>query len=110
MQTTVAGNGFKSRWGMSILNDKDFFQRLKWLDVKKIYLIHEPYRESETRVFAEKLSKNGFIPMVAHDFRLKGEKCVKEAIKESDWSLVVAFDDETVRKAKQLGVEFVEIE
>ena len=110
MQTTVAGNGFKSRWGMSILNDKELFQRLKVLDVKKIYLIHETYRAWETRRFARKLKNEGFIAMVAQDFRMKGTNEVINAIEKADMAIVVAFDEETVRKAKRLGVEFVEIE
>ena len=88
---------------------KELFQQLKALDVKKLYLIHESYRESETRRFARKLKREGFIPMVAHDFRIHGHSEVCNAIGKADYSIVVAFDEETVRKAKELGIVFVEI-
>lgn len=88
---------------------KELFQHLKTLDVKKLYLIHEPFRESETREFARKLKREGFIPMVAQDFRVHGHNEVCNAIEKADMTLVVAFDEETVIKAKELGIEFVEI-
>ena len=88
---------------------KELFHHLRVLDVKVIYLIHESYRERETREFARKLKNEGFKAMVAHDFRVKGHVQVCEAIGKADTSIVVAFDEETVIKAKELGIEFVEI-
>ena len=88
---------------------KELFHYLRNLDVKKIYLIHESYRERETREFARTLKNEGFIPMVAHDFRVKGHQEVCNAIGKADTSIVVAFDEETMIKAKELGIEFVEI-
>ena len=89
---------------------KELFQQLRVLKANRIYLIHESYRERETRKFARKLKNEGFMPMVAHDFRVKGHVQVCEAIGKADTSIVVAFDEETVIKAKELGIEFVEIE
>lgn len=77
---------------------------LRTTKVHRIYLIHEPYREQETRRFAEQLSKQGFIPLIAEDFRKWGEKAVEKAIASSDFALVVAFDDETVKKCNDGGV------
>lgn len=88
---------------MNLRNQYHYFKELctflRVVRAKRIYLIHEPYRERETRQFAEKLSNQGFSPMVAHDFRLKGKNAVKEAIEKSDFTLVLAFDEETVQKA-----------
>jgi len=88
---------------------KELFQQLRVLKANRIYLIHESYRERETREFARKLKNEGFIPMVAHDFRVKGHIEVCNAIEKADYSIVVAFDDETVITAKELGILFVEI-
>lgn len=46
---------------------------------------------------------------MASDFRKGGKIKVKEAIQTSDYSLVVAFDSETVGKAKRLGVKFIDL-
>lgn len=78
-------------------NLKELCLFFKTIGVNKIYLIHEPYREREVRRFASKLEREGFIPLVAQDYRVRGKKAVDEAIGLSDFSLVVAFDDETVR-------------
>ena len=77
---------------------------LRTTKVRRIYLIHEPYREQEVRRFAEQLRKKGFVPLVAQDFRIRGENVVTQAIASSDFSLVVAFDDETVKKCNDCGV------
>lgn len=83
---------------------------LKFNAIHRIYLIHEPDREIQARKFAEKLKNEGFHPLIAKDFRDRGEIAVKEAIKWSDLSLVIAFDLKTVKKAQDLGVKFIYIE
>jgi len=82
---------------------------LKAKDMKKIYLIHEPQRTSETREFAEKLRQKGFEPIIADDFRRFGKKAVSAAIASSDLSLVVVFDDELMRKVQNLGVQIFHV-
>lgn len=72
--------------------------------VKRIYLIHESNRQQETRRFAEHLEAEGFIPLVAHDFRIHGKSAVDKAIASSDFSLVLAFDAETVKRCNKGGV------
>ena len=82
---------------------------LKAKGLRRLYLIHEVDREKETRDFAEKLKEKGFCALVAQDFRVEGEYAVREAIRSTDISLVVAFDDETMRKAQEKGVNFIHI-
>ena len=93
----------------NIRSFEDLCQFLRKGKVRKIYLIHEPYREKETRRFSEKLRKEGFMPFVASDYRRGGELIVKYTIAICDISLVVAFDPETVRKAKELNVPFIDL-
>jgi hypothetical protein len=87
------------------MNFSELCISLRGLGVKSIYLIHEPYREVEVRKFAEMLKKEGFVPLVACDFRSRGENIMNEAIERSDFSLVVAFDDETEKIALEKGVK-----
>lgn len=88
---------------------EEFCNFLREQKVRKIYLIHESYRERKTRRFSERLRKEGFMPFVASDYRKGGALYVNEAITICDISLVVAFDPETVRKAKELNVPFIDL-
>ena len=89
---------------------KDFHTLCKKLTVnqiEKIYLIHPPNRESEARQFASWLKNKGFMPMVASDYRKHGMKGVERAIAESDFVIVLAFDDNEMKECEKLGVSFI---
>ena len=85
------------------------FTMLRQNNAKTVYLIHEPFREFETRDFAFKLEAQGFRVKVAQDYRGNGEQAVSRAIKNSDFCVVLAFDEETVKKCEQEGVPVVDL-
>jgi len=61
----------------------------------------------DTQKFAMFLEDRGFKPIVAGDVRPLGEKIVSNIIGMCDMSIVVAFDKETERLAKEFGVKFI---
>lgn len=79
------------------------------IKAETIYLIHELSREAETRIIASKLRNNGFIPKVAADYRKYGKDAVSKAMGNSDFCLVVAFTEETVKKCESQGVPVIEV-
>jgi len=83
-------------------------------NTKIIYVIHdEGLQFPETldlRRFADKLRSEGFIPLLAEDFRPHGKERVSDAIAESDITIILAFSESMVRDAEQRGVPFIEIE
>lgn len=88
----------------------------KTLQVAKaqiIYVIHDEHLEFEDDLdltrFADKLRKEGFIPLIARDFRPHGEAQVSAAIAASQFTIILAFSEETMKQAERLGVPFVEI-
>lgn len=92
----------------------DLCKRLRKAKVKIIYIIHDEGLQfpdtMELREFADELRKEGFIPLLAEDFRPHGRKRVSEAIAVSDMTMVLAFNKETVQQAKSMGVVFIDIE
>lgn len=77
--------------------------------VEKIYLIHQPERESEAREFAARLRNKGFVPMVAADYRKHGEQVVSKAIENSQFCLVLAFDDKEMKECQDKSITFIHI-
>jgi len=81
--------------------------------IKIIYVIHDerlPWSdELDLQRFAEKLRKEGFIPLLAKDCRPHGSEIVSSAIGGSDFTMVFAGNEKMMQKAKSLGVPFVEI-
>lgn len=93
---------------------KELCQKLHSEKVKVIYLIHEEKigftQNLDINRFADKLRANRFIPLIARDFRPLGEEFVSRAIEVSQYALVIAFEEETVKKCKAKGVPFVVVE
>lgn len=85
------------------------FDYLRIHRFNKLYLIHEPEKEEETRKFARDLENQGFKPLVANDYRSRGDEAVNRAIAEADISIVLAFDPSTVRTAQRQGVTFIDL-
>lgn len=87
---------------------------LRDANAKIVYVIHDEGLQFpdtlDIRRFADKLRSEGFIPLLAEDFRPHGEGRVSDAIKESDITIILAFDESMVRDAQQLGVPFIKID
>ena len=82
---------------------------LKATQVRRVFLSHEPEREKETRQFATELEKQGFEPLVAADFRKRGEDAVRNAIHISQFTLVLAFDEKTVKTCLNNAVAVIDM-
>jgi len=92
---------------------KDLCNALSKKKVKTVFVSHDEDLQFEDLIdlqrFAEKLRKEGFIPLLAKDFRPHGRERVSEAIGKSDLTLVLAFSEETMKRAKAQGLTFVQI-
>ena len=92
---------------MHTLSELSLF--LRATKTRTLYLSHEPEREQEAREFATKLKEQGFEPLVAADFRKRGEDAVTTAIQISQFTLVLAFDEKTVKTCIKNGVAVIDM-
>lgn len=74
-----------------------------------VFLSHEPERVLEAREFAAKLKEKGFEALVAADFRKNGEAAVEGAIRISQFTIVLAFDDKTVDTCAKNAVPVIDM-